>query len=349
MASAPAISLREPWRRGGGRVREDLAPILPDPSLTPREARKFYACLAAKLREHTGRGYTTVWRWLTTIFGFPWSVSTLKRLIYQYQHDGHQDTFCERAEVLVQELLSSLRFSRWPNGSLNHSMRDKNEDKPRKRRQKHTVPSPRREDPSKGLRETQKQILTVLKYVYPNGAGPSEIARELEGIYREHVTRNAVWLRLKRLEKRGLVVRLPGGKYKLSTYYTGRGYAENIRVGKKTIKREDVHPNGERVSIDRMLYEAWIRTASQYYTPIDSIEIGVILTGPDHTPLLKWAEKARNKLGWSYSKLYYRDGKLYLEHRLDNPPVEAHPAEAPTLRRILDELNNLNRHAWHKA
>lgn len=343
MYVAPAQGLRARGPGRGRRVREGRAPLLPGSSLTPREARRFYACLAQRLRELTGRGFVTVWKWLVSEYGFPWSLSTLKRLVY-----GLSDGPCEYdLDSIADDIIRRLRSGRRPHGSLDHAVHRRSEDRRRKRRRKRGGP-PRR-GRLRGLRETQRRVLAVLRHVYPQGATPSQIALELRSLYGERPTRNAVWQRLKRLERRGLVVRLPGGRYKLSTFYLERGYAENIRIGNQIIRRSDVAPEGDRASIDLMLYEAWLRTGAYYRAPIDSIEIGLVLTRRDHPDLIAWAERARNRYGWSYSKLYYRDGKLYLEHRLDNPPVEAHPAEAPVLRRILDELNSLNRQAWYEA
>ena len=170
---------------------------------------------------------------------------------------------------------------------------------------------------------TQRLVLAGLMVQGPWGATPGMIASYIA----EHgimLTRNAVWHSLRRLMKRGLVERMPGGFYRLVSRWSG------ILVENLVVRGRPVWSNVEYnrpASLEEALTLAALRDR---VFPVDRVETFNL---PNR---LLGEARILKKTGWRMTLVYLNDSiGLKAESRFYNPVIPAHPA-------YLEQWNNLH-------
>lgn len=117
------------------------------------------------------------------------------------------------------------------------------------------------------LGRTQKLVLEALSLQGPAGATPSMIVAFIRETRGRRVTRNAVWQALQRMARRGLVARLPGGRYRLAPTWSGV-YVENFRVAGRLVW--STKELGRPAALEEALTLAALRGL---YWPVEQVEL----------------------------------------------------------------------------
>ena len=173
------------------------------------------------------------------------------------------------------------------------------------------------------LGPTQKLVLAVMSRSPDVPLAPAHIRYEIFRLYRKKVSRRAVWAALKRLEKRGLVFRVPDyylvsgeritGAYRLRIPRSDGGVSvHNMRVFNVTVVREF---DGFGVPLSYALFEA-SRLGLTY--PVSEVELGYDLFDP-------YLYKNLKEKGVSLFKIYLkpRPGHIRIEALLSKPNLRA--------------------------
>ncbi len=184
------------------------------------------------------------------------------------------------------------------------------------------------------LGPVQRLVLSTLNVLL--AATPAMIlleARRLYGLKAYALTRNKVWQALKRLERRGLVERLPGGYYRVRRSVLEREVlVENLRVnGVQVWSRSET---GYPLILSDALVLAQLRGL---VWPVDQVEMFL--------PVPRLNEKARalRSRGWGMTVIYYNESQgLKVEHRFYSP-LELHAClpEKPRWLSLFDEATKL--------
>lgn len=178
-------------------------------------------------------------------------------------------------------------------------------------------------EPFRRLGGTQKLVLSVMFRSPDTPMAPTHIRYEIYRLYRRRVSRKAVWAALKRLEKRGLVFRVPdyylvtgeriSGAYRLRVPKADHGISvHNLRVFNVPVVKE---VNGFGVSLSSALFEA-SRLGLTF--PVSEVELGYDLFDPYLYDGLK-------STGFVLFKIYLKErhGHIRVEALLSKPGLRA--------------------------
>lgn len=180
------------------------------------------------------------------------------------------------------------------------------------------------------LGPTQRLVLDALMTLHLPST-PSEIREYIREVHGLRLSRNAVWQALRRLEERGVVYRLEGGRYKLASAGSGI-LVENLRVdGARVWSTRDM---GRPAALEEALTIAALRGRTR---PVEQVELFRLGNGS-----LEERARALRKLGWRITKIYLNEDQgLKLEHQFWDPPLPASPGEAEAWTQLYREATSL--------